>query len=234
MVCQRPLPQNRMGRVRTLAKELAEGAAEDLWEVNVRLSMSDPTDVGVRQYIDQRWNNDYPNWILLIRNDYLDERGGTLVIRKESFDLLEETEPSTIFISYRRAESSAFALLVLARLKQAGLEPFLDMALEPGEDWHAGLKQRIQSRDFFILLLGKTTLESPYVIKEIEWTLEKDLAIIPIWQPDFEFNVGEWPDLPAEVAHKLSNTHRIKVQDENPLEYDKALTELLNRFGITP
>ena len=186
-------------------------------------------------YLVKRWQGEidvnYYIHDLLRTNGFLDSE---VRLTKLAFDLLETTEPSTIFISYRRAESSAFALLVLARLKHEGLEPFLDMALEPGENWHAGLKERIQSRDYFILLLGKTTLASPYVIKEIEWALEKDLAIIPIWQPNFEFSAGEWPDLSEPLKHKLSNTHTIRVLEENPLEYDKAMTELLNRFGITP
>ena len=46
-VCQRPLPQNPMARIRTLAKELAEGAVE----VIVRNTMSSsptPTRLGAQ------------------------------------------------------------------------------------------------------------------------------------------------------------------------------------------
>lgn len=234
-VCQRPLPQNPMARIRTFAKELAEGAAAGIWGVRIDLSMGRPTNNVLNKYFIKRWNSiDFPAFTLLERNDYLVSRGNIFFITKAAFDLLGEVEPSTIFISYRRSESSAFALLVLKYLKEAGLEPFLDMSLVPGEDWHAGLKERIQSRDYFILLLGKTTLQSAYVIKEIEWALEQDLDIIPIWQPGFAFEPDDWPNLSAVIKDKLSNTHRIQVQDENPLEYDKAMTELLNKFGITP
>ncbi|MAS32850.1 MAG: hypothetical protein CL610_02510 [Anaerolineaceae bacterium] len=233
-VCQRPLPQNPLARIRTLAKELAEGALAEIWDVNIRIDRGRVKEASVETYFTQRWDNSYPKIPLAARSGYLHYDGSMLTIEQSAFELVEETEPSTIFISYRRSESSAFALLVLKYLKEAGLEPFLDMSLVPGEDWHAGLKERIQSRDYFILLLGKSTLESTYVIKEIEWALEQDLDIIPIWQPEFEFISDDWPNLSAVIKHKLSNTHRIQVQDENPLEYDKAMTELLNKFGITP
>jgi hypothetical protein len=237
-LCQRPIPQNPMAQIRTLARELAEGAAAGMWLSKIYSYTWNKYHDEVREkYLKMRWDNKHPGFDLLEINGYVASSQNDeddIYLTKAAFDLIKETEPSTIFISYKRSESSAFALLVLKYLKAEGLEPFLDMALVPGEDWHDGLKERIQSRDYFILLLGKTTLKSPHVIKEIEWALEKDLAIIPIWQPEFEFKQDEWPDLPAAIKHKLANTHRIQVQDENPLEYDKAMTELLNRFGITP
>jgi hypothetical protein len=179
-----------------LAKELAEGASEEIWEALIHFSADygvnddgrnivtyHATHAKVKTYIEARWENNIPDLNLLVSNGYLSKQGkSNFYIERLAFGLVQETKPSTIFISYKRSESSAFALLVLKSLKQEGLEPFLDLALEPGEDWHAGLKERIQSRDYFILLLGQTTLQSDYVIKEIEWALEKGLAIIPIWQ----------------------------------------------------
>ena len=39
--------------------------------------------------------------------------------------------------------------------------------------------------------------------------------------------------IPLEVDNALRNTHTIRVIEENPLTYDTALRELLNRFGIS-
>ena len=255
MVCQRPIPQNPMARVKTMAKELAEGDIKEIWLANFDAELvhvKDRSRLVVKEnpmykFIYRRWGDvkSYPpDLILLERMGYLTiefsgefdyyDKNYRCTLTNQSYLLIEDVEPSTIFISYKRSESSVFSLLVLKSLKQNGLEPFLDMTLEPGEDWHDGLKDRIQSRDYFILLLGNTTLHSPHVIKEINWALGKDITIIPIWQPEFEFRADDWPDLPDPIKHKLTHTHRIKVQDENPLEYEKALIELLNRFGITP
>jgi hypothetical protein len=113
------------------------------------------------------------------------------------------------------------------------LKQFLDVALEPGEDWHAGLKERIQQYDYFILLLGTDTLASKIVAKEITWALDAGLKIIPIWHNEFKYETGKW-DLSPEIDNLLQNTHTIRVLEESASGYEKALIELLNRFGVTP
>lgn len=235
-VCQRPLPQNPMARIRTLAKELAEGTVVDVWDINIRTYRGKIMDTNVQAYLKERWQDNAPHYSLLYRMNYLTEgvTPNDLAPTPLAFALIEDTEPSTIFISYSRKESSPFALLVLERLKGAGLQPFLDLALTPGENWHEGLKERIQSREYMVLLLGPTTLESPYVAEEIEWALDAGLTLIPIWQPGFQYRSPDWPKLPQMVANALANTHTIRVLEENPLSYNNAIIELLNRFGITP
>lgn len=170
-VCQRPLPSNPMARIRTLAKELAEGTLEGVWNTS-----SFPTYDGQSQravygrwfwrietveiYIFERWDNQCPSLDLLEYNGYLAplEIGGSgrvLRLTENAFRLVEEVQPSTIFISYKRSESSAFAMLVLKALKEKGLDAFLDMSIKPGDNWHQHIKEKIESHDHFVLLLGK-------------------------------------------------------------------------------
>jgi hypothetical protein len=224
-MCQRHLPQNQMARVRTLAKEMAEGVLEGVWGNSV---YGDE----FAAYLSKRWKSNAPPLHILAANGYIEHEMSPAPIAA-AYALVELTEPSTIFISYKRSESSAFALLVLARLKQGGLEPFLDLALEPGEDWQAGLKNRIQSRDYFVWILGPTSLQSEVVNKEIQWALEGGLAIIPIWHGGFKYNPAEW-NLSPEIDRALQHTHTIRVIEESALAYNNAIVELLNRFGITP
>jgi hypothetical protein len=119
-------------------------------------------------------------------------------------------------------------------MKTHGLEAFLDMALIPGEDWHAGLKERIQQYDYLIVILGQETLSSEYVTKEIAWALEAELRIIPIWHNEFKYESNKW-SLPPEIHETLSRKHAIEVKEESALGYETAIIELLNKnFGITP
>ena len=233
-VCARELPQNPMARIRTLAKELAEGAGEEFWGITL---FADRGKIADKQttltYLTHRWNNNYPNPKLLVQSGYLIGLSSAYEITKLSLDLVNRAEPTNIFISYKRSESSALALLILKSLKAEGLEAFVDLALEAGEDWHAGLKERIQQYDYFVLLLGKETLQSEYVCKEIQWGLEAGLSIIPVWHNGFKYQSDQW-QLPPDIDHKLSNTHAIEVKEESALGYDTAITALLNRFGITP
>ncbi|HLV35948.1 MAG TPA: toll/interleukin-1 receptor domain-containing protein, partial [Spirillospora sp.] len=171
-VSQRPLPQSRIAQVRALAKEMAEGAVEGVWETTFSAWHKDreegavgnrfqPDPDNLARYMEKRWQNDSPSLTLLVSNGYLNaephDRFRTyFTITRAAFDLIDEVEPAKIFISYKRSESSAFALLVLARLKAEGLEPFLDLAIEPGQQWRQHLEERIQNSDYFILLLGPT------------------------------------------------------------------------------
>jgi TIR domain len=249
-VCQRPLPNNSMSRIRTLAKELAQGAADEVWDnyiMTVPRMLLDPFEQKnkveylpssplINKYLEKRWNNDYPPLLLLESNGYLQTRGNNrsqLWLTPSAFQLVDEIEPANIFISYKRSESSSLALLVLARLKAEGIEPFLDMQLEPGEDWHNGLRERIQKYDYLIILLGKHTLKSDVVIKEIKWALEAGLTIIPMWHNNFIYQTGRW-NIPSEIDAAFNKFHAIRVLEESALGYNNAIVELLNRFGITP
>ena len=235
----RDLPQHVMARVRLLARELAEGAAAGVWGVEINTFRGAPNDQGVHEYFSRRWADAPPHLGILVSNGYLafdpiaGSAQGTLTVTKAAFDLIEEAEPANIFISYKRSESSAFALLVLARLKATGLEPFLDLALLPGDDWEKGLKERIQKYQYLIAILGKETMKSDVCIKEISWAIEAGLAIIPIWHNGFTYKSGEW-DVSLKVDAALSKTHTIRVIEESALGYNNAIVELLNRFGVTP
>lgn len=238
-VSQRPLPQNPMTRIRTLAKELAEGAAIGLWDISFRMFrgvlVTSEDQQGLIRYLNERWDNASPNFGLLMGNGYLhyEASNNDFYITKASFDLIDETEPENVFISYKRSESSAFALLVLARMKAAGMEPFLDLALQPGDDWEKGLKERIQKYQYLVALLGNETLKSEVCIKEISWAIESGLSIIPIWHNGFVYKSGAW-DVSKKVDTALSKTHTIRVIEESALGYNNALVELLNRFGVMP
>ncbi len=239
-VTQRALPENPMTRIRTLAKELAEGAAIGLWGIAFRMfrgqlvTSDDQQDL--LRYLSQRWNDASPHFGLLISNGYLkyDSADNDVYITKEAFDLIDESEPANVFISYKRSDSSAFALLVLARMKAAGIEPFLDLALQPGDDWEKGLKERILKYQYLVALLSHDTLKSEVCIKEISWAIEAGLAIIPIWHNGFVYKSGAWDALSVKVDAALSKTHTIRVIEESALGYNNALVELLNRFGVMP
>lgn len=257
---QRPLPQNAMARARLLAREFAEGAADGVWSATISHFRGGINHKEVILYLLCRWqgmalSEAFPFWEandlsviseriwlgggtpgldLLVSNGYLEFGNNIYQITKAAFDLIEETEPANIFISYRRKDSSAFALLVLARLKAEGLEPFLDLALVPGEDWRAGLRERIHKYDYFIALIGAETLTSEVVIEEIAWALEAKLTIIPIWHNGFSYKSDDWRSLPPAVDEALRMRHTIRVLEENPLSYNNAIVELLNRFGVTP
>ena len=190
----------------------------------------------LEKFFCKRWGNkDLEHTIeLLEAHGYLEKGRGEYSLTRSAFDLLQETDPYNIFISYRRLDSSALALLVLARLKEHDLVPFVDMALEAGGNWHADLEDRIKGCDYFIILLGEVTLESEMTVKEIGWAVESERMIIPIWHSGFDIKCKKWVDVPANVMSAIQQTNAIIVHDESASGYNMAIVELLNRFGITP
>jgi hypothetical protein len=250
-VLVRPLPRPPIARVRLLAKELAEGAVEEVWpsaiemtEENEVISETEVRRVPafrgeyIRAYLQRRWNNEYPKLHLLVDNGYLttweqNRFNFGYQLTKAAFDLLEEAAPASIFISYKRSESSAFALLVLARLKEHGLDAFVDLTIQPGDNWQQHLRDQVRQRQYFVALLGRGSLASEVVQQELTWALESGAAIIPIWHNGFTYRSGEIA-LPPRLDALLSSTHTIRVLEESALAYNNAIVELLNRFGITP
>jgi hypothetical protein len=242
----RELPKHPMARIRTLAKEMAEGAAENLWGVELGVfhfpeyddeqgKVYLPNSTNMQEYLLVRWGSfrEYPSIVLLGQNGYVTIDRNYFTLTKAAFDLIDVVEPATIFISYKRSESSALALLVLARLKQAGLNAFVDLSLVPGANWRTELKERIQKSDYLIALLGKETLKSDVVETEILWAMDAKTKIIPIWHGGFKAS-GEMTETTGEIAKLLQETHTIRVLEESALGYNNAMVELLNMFGVTP
>ena len=257
-----PIPSGDVARVKLLAKELALGVHRDLWPFTFRSIPFTRERISpgeeLREYFEIRWGTFLPgnNLQLLIGQGYIDDNFSPeghryYQLNRNAFDLLEETEPYNVFISYRRLDSSALAVLVLARLKEHGINAFLDIALEAGGNWHADLEERIKACDYFIILLGHQTLASDMTAKEICWGIDSERTIIPFWHGEFgkeeEFDLSQyivklaanWNDKNlvsriGDVRDVIQQTNAIRVTDESASGYNTAIVELLNRFGVTP
>ncbi len=237
-----PIPRNYGKLVKLLALEFAQGIHLNLWRPEIILVRQNephrPDQAILRQFIEERWKDsiDSTFTIVLLAHGYIaaTQYETRYRVTEKAMDLLEYPDPHDVFISYRRLDSSALALLVLARLKEHSLVPFCDMALEAGGNWHADLEDRIRDCDYFIILLGKDTLSSPMTVKEIQWALEYEKTVIPVWHSGFDIDSDQWNHVPSKVIDAIQQTNAIIVQDESASGYNSAIVELLNRFGITP
>ena len=232
------IPSGDVARIKLLAKELALGVHRGLWDDFITHSPRyGPRGENLTTFYKKRWkNSNFEHDVdLLMLHEYLHySHDGAYRLLNTVVGLLDETEPYNVFISYKRSESSALALLVLARLKAHGPVPFMDMMLEPGENWHADLEKRIKDCDYFIILLGKETLDSDMTIKEIEWATKYRKAIIPVWHSGFDLSSDKWNEVDSKVKDEIRDRQAIRVIEESASDYNRAIVELLNRFGITP
>ena len=123
------IPGNDVEWVRMLARELAIGVHRGLWPLYFYTRRRDRKvyldDENLKEFGIIRWNLE--EWSQTIERlhgmafivNRIDQDYFT--ITRSAFDLLQETEPYNVFISYKRSESSAFALLVNGQLKEHSL-----------------------------------------------------------------------------------------------------------------
>ncbi len=233
-----PIPSGNVARTKLLAKELALGFDRNLWRHTFRADRGRdiPAPSDLYRYFEERWKaTDVRFYLELLQShEYIVANVGLYEITPAALALINETEPYNIFISYKRSESSAFALLVNTKLKEHSLVPFVDMALKAGGNWHAELEGRIRDCDYFIVLLGKETLDSKPTVKEIKWAIQYEKTVIPIWHSEFCLSSDKWNDVDSKVKDEIRDRQAIRVIEESASDYNRAIVELLNRFGITP
>jgi hypothetical protein len=93
---------------------------------------------------------------------------------------------SKVFVSYRRAPSESYALLLSEKLSPYGMSVFVDtLTVEGAEPFPTRIEQGIADCDIFVCLLAPSTLDSEWVLREIQKADELGKAMIPVFQPDF-------------------------------------------------
>ncbi|MFN8372286.1 MAG: toll/interleukin-1 receptor domain-containing protein [Anaerolineae bacterium] len=246
----RTLPDDPVQRIPAFARDLAEGALNGLWSTKFAIISDRFTEpmwqsyldfkpgeaIPLDRYLTEKWQDKPPLGELLVSfgffevEDFSERRDRyTYILTDKAFQLLQQPIPTSIFISYSRKPSSAFALLLLARLQLVGLDPFLDIKdLAPGDQWHARLENEVNARQHFICLLAPGTLDSPYVRQEILWAMNSGKRTIPIWHSGFRPSDSDY----AEFKDFL-NSNAIIIENENVKAYNNAVLEVLNYFGMT-
>lgn len=159
------------------------------------------------------------------------------ILTPRAMRLLERPEiPPSVFIAYKRGPSSAFTLLIEARLKAERIKAFIDKDIPGGEEWEELIRKKIQEEvDIFICLLSEETLGSTHVRQEIRWAHEvkEKVFSIPIWHPGYEIDVNELASYDDEaVEYFVKQRNAIRVTDDSASEYDSAVSKLLNQLGF--
>ncbi len=250
-----PLPTNPVEYTHRLAHDLAWGVHNRKWKDSFYLQIDwnedwrfsaengEDNDKPLFEYLEKFWGKQLPNPKMLTRYGYLNETGkrGTGIeywLTESALKLPEQKTPVPIFISYSRSQSSALALLLVARFKEHNMSPFLDMHpdredLPLGSNWETQIKTQIQNSDSFIVLIGPQTLKSENVIKELNWAREFERKIIPMWH-----NINVPPQFSDSLSEELKaitdSKQGVIVEAENPKQYNAALDQLLAHFSIAP
>lgn len=234
-------PDDPMRDAEDLARDLAYGAGLGDWEatfyfdfrsgVQLRELKESPTIAT----FEQKWSPerhrapDVSDWFLIF--GYAEKIGNeSYRLTPRAFELLQKpTRTPNIFISYRHAESSAFALLIEARLRLVGVQTsFVDKHIKGGDAWHGTLREKVQSSDYLVCLIGQTSLvPGSFVRNELEWARDVPTCkLIHVWHNGSRMTTH----LPADLAF-LAERHGYEVKEESAAEYENAVNFILNSMG---
>lgn len=236
-----PIPSGKVQRTKFLAKELAMGVPE-LWKTKFLVSSSDEIggelitlDNNLDSYFMIRWEDKHIGRHLELLKVYgfIGTVNGGREILKAAFDLLGESEPYNIFISYKRSESSLLALLVNNTLKLNGLVPFFDMFLKPTDEWHARLESQVKASQYFVVLMGTYTHRSKYTVREINWAIAHNVPVIQIWSHGYTISPTDWEGTEfPDVAGELERRQAITINTDDAEGYHLAMEKLVNAVGV--
>ena len=245
---EQPAPEDPIARVHAFARDLAWGVERGLWGPAFRILLAGGSEL---QWLSLsageaqtklhnlrvgKWNGTFPESHLLQSLGYLEPNPTVrpvdfqpaFLLTDKSFKLLKKpADPPEVFISYRHAESSAFALLVEARLLlfNPGFSVFIDREIQKGEDWEERIQRAVEDADICVCILGPNFAKSKMLLKEIAWADKSGSRLIPILHNNF----SDEENAPPTLRRK----QWIKVQQENAEEYDIAILKLLNALGYS-
>jgi CheY-like chemotaxis protein len=93
-----------------------------------------------------------------------------------------------VFISYS-TEDSDFADLVKMKLKEAGIDVWIDQdELDAGEEWRNEIDLGISNADALLLILTPASQRSPYVTYEWAYAIGRKKRVIPVLYKDTEMH----------------------------------------------
>jgi broad specificity phosphatase PhoE/HEAT repeat protein len=116
------------------------------------------------------------------------------------------------------------ALLVASELQAAGAGVFLDVDERPASGlFPPRLESGIRDADVVVVLIGRTTLESTWVRREIELAHSFGKTMIPVFQEDFPLSDFTSP---STAVNLLMHCSGVRVFDRSNLYVHEALQQL--------
>ncbi len=131
---------------------------------------------------------------------------------------------ATAFISYRRVDSAALATLIAVRLKELHrIDAYVDTRnTDGGGPFPDRLRSAIEASEVFVCLLGATTLDSAWVLVEIEHAHNLRKVMIPVFQERY---IAPAP-IPNDHVEALLQSDGVQFLDVRNLYIDQAIAQL--------
>lgn len=256
-----PIPESATDRARLLARDLALGALKGWWPAEIKTEPDDDGKWGEEfrgkklegsapHAFKERWIPVYPAeppYPLLAALGYLDViyrsahesnvvlKGVTVYnLTEKALKLIEEPDtPTLLFVSYRHCFSSAFALLLEARLRQKGAGVFIDKNIVGGQDWELRIREELKRCSHFLCLItAETFVKKSWVVKELEVLNEVNPTCPIIWVCHNGMKLKKISPNFRHIRERLERFQGYEVLNEKALDYEAAVNFVFNAVGF--
>ena len=138
----------------------------------------------------------------------------------------------TVFVSYRRAPSSAWAMMIQRELHgKHGIKVYVDaQRLDGARQFPERIARAVEECDVFVCLLATGTLKSPWVREEIRIAHAHHRPMIPIFQESFKRHLAPSDD---DAVNALLRYDGLELLDRRNLYVEQLLEELVRQVRIT-
>lgn len=199
------------------------------------VNITEKTKKAVKSKLVDKWQSgDVLEKFVASRSlNLLGENVDELIASRESeyTRLVDEKDTRTdqgcrIYISYRRRPSASLAMLLRTKLEQSGLENvFVDSSRQiSGGAFPERLLETIIQSDVFVVLLASDTLQSEWVVREIEYALQHNKRIVPVFQEGFDVPAHE--SLSPSIKD-IFNYDGVPIFDKRNIYIDEAIAQLI-------
>jgi hypothetical protein len=135
------------------------------------------------------------------------------------FGLIEQERK--LFLSYRRAETSALALQLRRELTDRTYDVFLDrFSVPPADDFQRRLDIELSDKAFVVVLESPEAVDSPWVAHEIAYALERQISVLGLTLPETQTD---------QCFPTIDDAFRIRLRDDDLTasagDLDRRLTD---------
>lgn len=109
----------------------------------------------------------------------------------DKLPVTQDTSPDVVpnadfvFISYDRDDDEEFALQLAAKIKEHGVNVWVDQwNLEPSEDWDRSIDDALNRCARFLIVLSPSSVDSDEVRGELRFALDEKKPIVPVLYKD--------------------------------------------------
>lgn len=152
-----------------------------------------------------------------------------------------------VFVSYASVDSAA-AKTIVEGLRSRDLNVWLDAdELRPGDSWTETIRTAISASAYFLCLLSKHSVRSPWMAHEVEAMVKelqsRDVTFLPVLLEDcdipsslamyqcFDMRSGIEENL-EKLAEALRFTAKIDFEKLSPQTFEQLVVDLLQKLGF--